>query len=65
MSNERLLIEFLNEKYSTMPELTNEQKACIETGVMYGVTFVAQLMGSVRYQDILSQYEQDNIPVQR
>ncbi len=58
MSNERKLIDFINEKYQNLGfEMTNEQKMIFETGIGVGITFaLTQLIDANIDLSVLGQY---------
>ena len=64
MSNERKLIDYINEFYKeieTNNPLTNEQKMIFETGVAKGITFVFTKLIDLNIDlSILGQYSEDN-----
>jgi len=65
MSNERKLIDYINEFYKKMESennpLTSEQKMIFETGVSQGILFVFTKLIDLHVDlSVLGQYSEDN-----
>ena len=61
MSNERILIDYINNVYKNLPiEFTPEQKMIFETGVAQGITFALTKLINVNIDlSVLGKYTPD------